>query len=71
MHFFISSFIDICALYREGQPFQQSCGFGAVFDEILGCVHPDQTKWYRYSSLNTVIQTLVEVQTVGYSLTDY
>jgi len=28
---------------REGQPFQQSCGYGAVFDEILGCVHPDET----------------------------
>jgi len=28
---------------REGQAFHQSCGFGAVFDETLGCVHPDQT----------------------------
>jgi len=28
---------------REGQAFKQSCGYGAVFDPILGCVHPDQT----------------------------
>jgi hypothetical protein len=35
-----------CADYvdcREGQPFQMSCGHGAVFDDVLGCVHPDQT----------------------------
>merc|ERR1712137_915722 len=34
-----SEFIDC----REGQPFMQSCGHGAVFDEIFGCVHPDET----------------------------
>jgi len=28
---------------REGQAFMQNCGHGAVFDEILGCVHPDET----------------------------
>jgi len=35
-----------CAEYvdcRDGQPFMQSCGVGAVFDPVLGCVHPDQT----------------------------
>ena len=34
---------------REGQPFQMSCGHGAVFDESLGCVHPDQTNRFSYS----------------------
>jgi len=35
-----------CAEYtdcREGKPFMQSCGHGAVFDEQYGCVHPDET----------------------------
>merc|ERR1711970_17722 len=35
-----------CAEYtdcREGKPFMQSCGHGAVFDEQFGCVHPDET----------------------------
>jgi len=28
---------------REGEAFMQNCGYGAVFDEIFGCVHPDET----------------------------
>jgi len=34
-----NEFIDC----REGQAFMQSCGHGAVFDELVGCVHPDET----------------------------
>jgi len=34
-----SDYIDC----RDGHPFEQSCGRGAVFDLILGCVHPDET----------------------------
>jgi len=34
-----SEYIDC----RDGHPFEQSCGRGAVFDLILGCVHPDET----------------------------
>jgi len=34
-----SEFVDC----REGRAFMQNCGHGAVFDEILGCVHPDET----------------------------
>jgi len=34
-----SRFLDC----REGKLFVQSCGSGAVFDPVLGCVHPDQT----------------------------
>ena len=36
-----------CSKYvdcREGIGYVQSCGAGAVFDEVLGCVHPDETK---------------------------
>lgn len=29
---------------REGRQYLQSCGAGAVFDEVLGCVHPDETQ---------------------------
>jgi len=35
-----------CSKYvdcREGEGYVQSCGAGAVFDEVLGCVHPDET----------------------------
>ena len=28
---------------RNGVGHVLSCGAGAVFDEVLGCVHPDQT----------------------------
>jgi len=44
-NFAVSSLIS-CSDYvdcREGQAFKQSCGYGAVFDPVLGCVHPDQT----------------------------
>merc|ERR1712096_492069 len=34
-----SQYIDC----RGGEGNVQSCGAGAVFDEILGCVHPDET----------------------------
>jgi len=34
-----SEFVDC----REGRAFMQNCGHGAVFDEIYGCVHPDET----------------------------
>jgi len=36
-----------CSRYvdcQDGQVFIQNCGFGAVFDPVLGCVHPDQTE---------------------------
>jgi len=36
----------ICNQYvdcRGGEAHIQGCGAGAVFDELLGCVHPDQT----------------------------
>jgi len=29
---------------RGGQVFLQNCGAGAVFDPVLGCVHPDMTR---------------------------
>eukprot|EP00092_Neocalanus_flemingeri_P001937 GFUD01002068.1.p1 GENE.GFUD01002068.1~~GFUD01002068.1.p1 ORF type:complete len:370 (+),score=99.20 GFUD01002068.1:760-1869(+) len=36
-----------CSKYvdcRGGEGHVQSCGSGAVFDQVLGCVHPDETK---------------------------
>ncbi len=49
-----------CADYvdcREGQPFQMSCGHGAVFDDVLGCVHPDQTNRFSNYHGNNPDQT--------------